>query len=38
MTESQFQSKFNRDLGTKVYEVIDEINRQFIANAKAMLF
>ena len=37
-TESEFQSKFNKDIDTKIYKVTDQINKEFIQNVKAMLF
>ena len=38
LTESEFQSKYNTDLDTKIMAASDEMNKQFIADAKAMLF
>ena len=38
LEESEFQSKYKTDLGTKVLASSDEINEKFVQEAKAMLF
>eukprot|EP01084_Bolivina_argentea_P064488 117607_1 len=38
LTETQFQNKYNTDMGTKVYKATNQVNAQFIKQAKAMLF
>ena len=38
LEESEFQSKYKTDLGTKILASSDEINQKFVEEAKAMLF